>query len=155
MSGNLEICQGKIVFWKMLGKTDLCQGKINFPGVQAKNLQILGYQVPFLSFFPMKIYLLLCYSRKFGHQLRNKILPTDGSEILFHLRTIPLPYLSQSVCKRRGLPPYKKNPTLPTGRYFCHLVAQKHFFRVALFKFRDATFKDRHQWWERELQWSI
>ena len=33
MSGNLEICQGKVEFRKMSGKADLCQGKIKFPGV--------------------------------------------------------------------------------------------------------------------------
>ena len=35
MSGNFEICQGKIEFWKRSGKTDLYQGKIKFPGVHA------------------------------------------------------------------------------------------------------------------------
>ena len=62
MSGNSEICQVKIEFWKMLGKTDLCQGKIESPGVHAKNLPILGPQVPFLSYFPIKMYVLkICH----------------------------------------------------------------------------------------------
>ena len=56
---NFEICQGKIEFWKMSGKTDLSQGKIQFPGVHAKNLPILGHQVPIFSFFPIQIYMLL------------------------------------------------------------------------------------------------
>ena len=51
MSGNFEICQGKIEFWKMSWKTDLCQRKIKFPGVYAKNLQILGHQDPIFPFF--------------------------------------------------------------------------------------------------------
>ena len=51
MSGKFEICQGKIEFWKMSWKTDLCQGKIEFPGVYAKNLPILGHQVPIFPFF--------------------------------------------------------------------------------------------------------
>ena len=59
MSRNFEICQGKIEFWKMSGKTDLCQGKIKFPSVHANNLQILGHQVPTFSFFPIKNYMLL------------------------------------------------------------------------------------------------
>ena len=59
MSGNFEICQGKIEFWKMSWKTDLCQGKIKFPGVYAKNVPILGNQVPILPFFPIKMYMLL------------------------------------------------------------------------------------------------
>ena len=63
MSGNFEICQGKIEFWKMSGKTDLCQGKIKFSGVCAKNLPILGHQVPIFSFFPKKK--CTCYHRKF------------------------------------------------------------------------------------------
>ena len=54
MSGNFEICQGKIKFWKMAGKTDLCQGKIKFPGGQAKNLLIQGHQVLIFSFFSYK-----------------------------------------------------------------------------------------------------
>ena len=32
MSGNFEICQGKIEFWKMSGKTDLCQGQLHMSG---------------------------------------------------------------------------------------------------------------------------
>ena len=52
MSGNFEICQGKIEFWKMSWKTDLCQGKIKFPYVYAKNVPILGNQVPIFPFFP-------------------------------------------------------------------------------------------------------
>ena len=28
MSGYFEICQAKMEFWNMSGKTDLCQGKI-------------------------------------------------------------------------------------------------------------------------------
>ena len=48
MSGNLEICQGKIEFWKI--PTNLCQGNISFPGVHAKNVAILGHQVPIFFF---------------------------------------------------------------------------------------------------------
>ena len=59
MSGNFEICQGKNEFWKMSWKTDLCQGKIEFPGVHAKNLLIIGCQVPILSLVPIKMYMLL------------------------------------------------------------------------------------------------
>ena len=59
MSGNFEICQRKIEFWRISGKTDLCQGKIKCPGVHAKNLPILGNQVPIFSFFLMKNYILL------------------------------------------------------------------------------------------------
>ena len=39
MSGNFEICQGKIEFGKMSWKTELCQGKIRFSGVYAKNFR--------------------------------------------------------------------------------------------------------------------
>ena len=55
MSGNFEICQGKIEYWKMSWKTDLCQGKIEFPGVHANHFLILGHQVPIFSSFPIKI----------------------------------------------------------------------------------------------------
>ena len=59
MSGNFEICQGKIEFWKMSWKTDLCQGKTEFPGVLAKHLPILGHQLSLFPFFPIKINMLL------------------------------------------------------------------------------------------------
>ena len=65
MSGNFEICQGKIKFWKMSGKTDLCQGKIKFPGGQVKNLLIQGHQVPIFSFFSYKNVHASCYCKKF------------------------------------------------------------------------------------------
>ena len=54
MLGNFEICQGKIEFWKTSWK----KGKIQFPGVRAKNLPILGHQVPIFSFFPITMYML-------------------------------------------------------------------------------------------------
>ena len=46
MSGNFEICQGKIEYLKMSWKTDLCQGKIEFPGVHTK-----GIKFPFFPLF--------------------------------------------------------------------------------------------------------
>ena len=45
-SGIFLICQGKTEFWKMSRKSDLCQGENKYPGVHAKNLPILGHQVP-------------------------------------------------------------------------------------------------------------
>ena len=57
MSGNFEICQGKIEFWKMSRKN--VSGKNEFPGVHSKNLQILRHQVPIFPLFPIKIGILL------------------------------------------------------------------------------------------------
>ena len=51
MSGNLEICQGKIEFWKMSWKTELCQGKTKFPGVYAKNFRFFGIKFLFFPIF--------------------------------------------------------------------------------------------------------
>ena len=59
MSGNFEICQGKIEFVENVMETDLCQGKIEFPGLHAKHLPILGHQFSIFSFFPVKINMLL------------------------------------------------------------------------------------------------
>ena len=47
----LKFVREKFNFWKMSGKTDLRQGKIKFPVIHAKNLPILGHQVPIFSFF--------------------------------------------------------------------------------------------------------
>ena len=55
MLENFEICQGKIEFWKISGKTDLCEGKIKFPGISIK-----------LLFFPIFLRKFTCYCRKFA-----------------------------------------------------------------------------------------
>ena len=55
----------------MSWKTDLCQGKIQFPGVHAKNLLILGRQVPILSLVPIK----------YVHATVENLAPPTGASI--------------------------------------------------------------------------